>query len=125
LVSNRKPGLLRRIIIRLIINAAAIYLTALVISGIHLSGWKAILLVAVLFGIVNTVIKPFVWIASCLLQLLTLGLFTLIINALMLYLTEWFADKLELNFTIDNFLSAFLGALLISAVSFILSKFIK
>ena len=125
MVSNKKPGLLHRIIIRLIINAAAIYLTAQVISGIDLSGWKAILLVAVIFGIVNSVIKPFVRIASCLLQVLTLGLFTLVINALMLYMTEWIAEKLELNFTIDNFFSAFLGALLISIVSFILSKFLK
>lgn len=124
-MANKKSGLLHRIIIRLIINAAAIYLAAQVISGIHLSGWKAILLVAVIFGIINSLIKPFVFLATCLLQLLTLGLFTLIINAAMLYLTEWFAEQLELDFTIDDFLSALLGAILISIVSFILSKFLK
>ncbi|MBM3131981.1 MAG: phage holin family protein [Chloroflexi bacterium] len=115
-------GFVYRLIVRLAINAAAICVAAWAISGIHLEGWKAILLVTVIFGLVNALIKPFVWVASCCLQCLTLGLFTLVINAAMLYLTEWFAGIWDLNFTIDNFLSAFLGALLISAVSFVLAK---
>lgn len=122
---SRRPGCIHRLLIRLVINAAALYLAALVISGIHLEGLKSIIVVAVIFGVVNTFIKPLLWLASCFLQLLTFGLFTLIINALMLYVTHWFADSLDLSFDIDNFLSAFLGALFISIVSFILSKFLK
>lgn len=118
-------GWIYRLLIRLAINAAAIYVAALAISGIHLEGWKAIVLVAVIFGLVNAVIKPFVWVASCCLQCLTLGLFTLVINAGMLYLTEWFADLGNLDFTIDNLLSAFLGALLISAVSLGLTRLLE
>ncbi len=122
---SRRPGCIHRLLIRLIINAAALYLAAQVISGIHLEGLKSIIVVAVIFGVVNAFIKPVLWLVSCFLQLLTFGLFTLIINALMLYVTHWFADSLDLNFDIDNFISAFLGALLISIVSFILSKFLK
>lgn len=118
-------GWIYRLIIRLVINAAAIYVAALAISGIHLEGWKAIILVAVIFGLVNALIRPFVWAASCCLQCLTLGLFTLVINAGMLYLTEWFASLGDLRFTIDNFLSAFLGALLISAVSLALTRLLE
>ena len=122
---SRRPGCIHRLLIRLVINAAALYLAAQVISGIHLEGLKSIIVVAVIFGLVNAFIKPVMWLASCFLQLLTLGLFTLVINALMLYVTHWFADSLDLSFDIDNFLSAFLGALFISIVSFILSKFLK
>ena len=125
---SKRPGCIHRLLIRLVINAAALYVASLVITGIHLEGLKSIIIVAVIFGVVNAFIKPVLWLASCFLQLLTFGLFTLIINALMLYVTHWFADSadsLNLKFEIDNFLSAFLGALLISIVSFILSKFLK
>lgn len=112
-------------IIRLLINAAALMLAAMVISGIHMEGWTTIVVVAVIFGLVNALIKPFVFVASCCLQILTLGLFTLVINALMLYVTEWAAQQLDADFEIDNFLSAFLGALFISVVSALLSRILK
>ncbi len=65
-----KPGLVKNILIRFLINAAAIYMAALIIPGIHLAGWKAILLVAALFGLVNTIIKPLVSFLTCLIQYL-------------------------------------------------------
>ena len=120
-----KPGFIQKFIVRVFINASALYVAALLISGIHLGGWKAILLVALIFGLVNAFIKPLVSLITCLLRVITLGLFTLVINAGMLYLTEWFAHRLDLDFDIDNFLSAFLGALIVSVVSFILSKVLK
>ena len=122
---SRKPGLIQRFILRFIINAVALYVASLLISGIHLDGWKAILLVAVIFGLVNAFIKPLVSLITCLFRVITLGLFTLVINIGMLYLTEWFAHRLDLAFDIDNVLSAFLGALTVSVVSFILSKILK
>ncbi|MFC1847272.1 phage holin family protein [Chloroflexota bacterium] len=114
-----------RLLIRFVINAAAIYVAAQLISGIHLVGWDAIIFVAIIFGLVNTFIKPLVSLITCLIQIITLGLFTLVINAGMLYFTAWLAQKFDLAFYIDNFLSAFLGALIVSVISFILSRIFK
>ncbi len=122
---SKKPGLINRFLIRFFINAAAIYVAAQLISGIHLAGWDAILLAALIFGLVNTFIKPLVSLITCLIQVITLGLFTLVINAGILYFTAWLAQRLGLAFSIDNFLSAFLGALIVSVISFILSKILK
>ncbi len=121
----RKPGIIQRLLIRFLINAAAIYAAAQIISGIHLVGWDAIVFVAIIFGLVNALIKPLVSLITCLIQVITLGLFTLVINAGMLYVTAWLAQKFGLAFYIDNFLSAFLGALIVSVISFILSKVLK
>ena len=122
---SRKPGLIRKFLIRFIINAIALYVASQLISGIHLVGWDAILLAAIIFGLVNAFIKPLVSLITCLIQVITMGLFTLVINAGMLYLTAWLAQRLSLDFSIDNFPSAFLGALIVSVVSFILSKTLK
>lgn len=124
-MSNNKPGCLPGLLIRFLVNAAAIYVAAEVIPGIHLSGWEATLFVTVIFGLVNAFIKPFVALATCLIYVLTLGLFTFIVNGAMLYLTAWLAGKFNLAFSVDNFLSAFLGALIVSIVSFILSKLLR
>jgi len=100
-------------------------MAALLIPGIHLAGWNAILFVTIIFGLVNTIIKPLVSLITCLIQVITLGLFTLVINAGMLYLTAWLAQRFGLAFTIENYLSAFLGALVVSLISFILSKILR
>ncbi len=121
----KKPGLIKRFLIRFFVNAAAIYVAAQLIPGIHLAGWDAILLAALIFGLVNTFIKPLVSLITCLIQVITLGLFTLVINAGILYFTAWLAQRFGLAFSIDNFLSAFLGALIVSVISFILSKILK
>ena len=121
----KKPGIIERFLIRFLINAVAIYVAAQLISGIHLIDWDAIVFVAIIFGLVNTLIKPLVSFITCLIQVITLGLFTLVVNAGMLYFTAWLAQKFSLGFYIDNFLSAFLGALIVSVISFILSKILK
>ncbi len=123
--SENKPGCLLGLELRFVINAAAIYLASKVVPGIHLEGWQAILFVTVIFGLVNALIKPLVKLATCLIYVITLGLFTFIVNALMLYFTAWLAGKFGLSFSIDNFLSAFLGALIVSIVSFVLSKLLR
>ena len=120
-----KPGCMARLLIQFLINAAAIFVAAQLVSGIHLEGWKAIVFVTIIFGLVNTLIKPLVLLVTCLIQVITFGLFTLIVNAGMLYFTAWLARNFGLDFSIDNFLSAFLGALVVSVVSFILSRIIK
>jgi putative membrane protein len=105
---------MRNLIIRLFVNAIALWVAAQLVSGIELTGnfWP-ILLVAAVFGLVNALIKPIVMIFSFPFLILTLGLFTIVINALMLLLTAAIVDAL----TVSGFWSAVLGSLVISVVS--------
>ena len=106
-----------RIIIRLLINAAALWVAAYLIDGIGLEGDAlSILIVAAIFGLVNAFIKPIVKLLSLPVRIITLGLFAIVINAAMLGLTAAVSDAL----TVDGFVSALLGALVISVVSAVL-----
>lgn len=111
---------------RVIVNALALAATAWLLPGITVGGnqWVTILLVAVVFGIINAVIKPIFSFVTCGLYVLTLGLFTFIANALMLWITQFVAGWFGLEFTIDTFWTAIVGAIIISIVSFILSMFV-
>ncbi len=116
-------------VIRVLINGVAIWLAQLILSGLEIvpedaSGWQEfwiILAIALVFGVVNAVVKPLVQILSIPLYILTLGLFTLIVNALMLLLTEWITEFTDWGLRIDGFWDAVWGALIISIVSFVLS----
>ncbi len=112
------------LVIRLAINAVALWVAARLISGIEIEGWGSLLAVAVIFGFVNAVIKPVVHILGCPLTCLTFGIFALVINAAMLALTAWIAGLFDLNMSIDGFWPALWGALLISIVSAILSAIV-
>ena len=107
-------------IVRLIVNAVALLLVAYLIPGVHVSGPGAALIAALILGIVNAVLKPILVILSLPLEILTLGLFTLVINAALFYLVA----KLGLGLTVANFGAAFLGALVLSIVAFVLSSFV-
>ena len=118
-------------LIRLLINAVALLITAWIIPGIHLgaagpnptrNGWATLLIVALIFGLVNAVIRPILILLSLPLEILTLGLFIFVINAFMLLLTSWIAQAVGVGFRVDKFLAALLGALIISIVSFVLSR---
>jgi putative membrane protein len=112
------------LLISWLINAAALALAARFIPGIDITGdsaWVAVALMAVIFGLVNALIRPLVRFLTCLINMITLGLFTLVINTLMLMLSSWIAEQLSVGFRVDGFFPAFLGALLISVVSFVLS----
>jgi putative membrane protein len=118
-------------LLSLVINAVALLITAWVIPGIHLGAagphpttndWVTLLIVALIFGLVNAVIRPILILLSLPLEIITLGLFIFVINALMLLLTSWIAQALGLGFRVDKFLAALLGALIISVVSFVLSR---
>ncbi len=110
-----------RLIIKLLVNAAALWVAGELITGIDLTGgFWTILLVALIFGIINTFIKPVLKLLSFPVIILSLGLFTLIINAAMLSLTAALSDSLS----IENFWSAVLGAVVISVVSALLSIFV-
>ena len=113
-----------KLIISWLINAAALALAAAIVPGIETTGdeaWVAVALMAIIFGLVNALIRPLVKLLTCLLNALTLGLFTLVINALMLWLSSWIAGQLAIGFQVDGFVPAFLGALLITVVSFALN----
>jgi putative membrane protein len=105
-----------------IINTIAIMLAIKFVPGIVYTGdWLGILIVGIVFGLVNTFIKPFVKLFTIPLLILTLGLFTFIINALMLKLTSLLSEQFGLGFHVVGFKPAILGALLISLVSMALS----
>ena len=76
---------------------------------------------ALIFGVVNFLVKPVVKLLSLPLLILTLGLFTLVVNALMLLLTSWLADQFDLSFHVDGFWTAVVGGLIISVVSWALN----
>jgi putative membrane protein len=109
---------MRNILIRLFVNAIALWVAARLVSGIHLTEefWPVIFVAAV-FGIVNALIKPVALLLSLPFLFLTLGLFTLVINALMLLLTDAMMGALE----IDGFWPALLGSVIISVVSILFS----
>lgn len=109
---------MQNLIIRIFVNAVALWVAARLVGGIDLVGefWPVILVAAV-FGLVNALIKPLALLLSLPFLILTLGLFTIVVNALMLMLTAALLDAL----TVDGFWPAVLGALLISLVSFLFS----
>jgi len=115
-------------ILRVLINGVAIWLATELLSGLTIEGADStgskigiILLIALIFGIVNAVVKPIVKVLSIPLYILTLGLFTLVVNALMLLLTSWITSFTDWHLVIDGFWWAVGGALIISVVSFVLS----
>lgn len=114
---------MRHLLLRLIINAIALFAATQVgIPGLRFDGdWKTLVVVAFIFGLVNALIRPLLALLTCPLILLTLGLFTLIINAAMLALTGWLAQHFNLGFTVDGFWAAFVGALIVSLVSWALA----
>ena len=108
-------------LLKLLINAAALWCAARFIDGINYTGsWQGIVGLALVFGVVNTFIRPVLSFFSFPVTVLTLGLFTLVINALMLMLTAWIAVRLHIAFTVSGFVPALLGAVCVSVLSTIL-----
>lgn len=112
-------------LVRLIINAAALWVAVRVVSGISYQGsWIPFFGVALLFGALNAVVRPILKLLTLPLLLLTLGLFTFVINGIMLWLTAGLARSLGVQFYVSGFWAAFWGALVVSVVSTILSWFV-
>jgi putative membrane protein len=118
------------IVLRLVCSAIAVWLATL-IPGISVNAettWGTIgtlLLVAVIFGVINAVIKPIVKLVGCAFYVLTLGLIGLVVNGLLFWLVSVISGALGIPFHVDNFWSAVLGALLVSIVSFVLGLVVK
>jgi putative membrane protein len=111
-------------LLRLLINAAALWVAIQLVDGIeHRGSWWSLLFVALVFGVLNASIRPLLKLLSLPIILLTLGLFIFVINALMLLMTGWVSGLLDLGFDVDGFWDAFFGGLIVSIVSLLLSMF--
>jgi putative membrane protein len=109
-------------LIRWLVNAAALWVATRLVPGVtYVGGWVPFLGVALVFGIVNAFIRPVAKVLTFPLIIVTLGLFSLIVNGLMLWLTGALSDALDLGFHVRGFWAAFLGALVVSIVSTLLS----
>lgn len=115
------------LIVRLLASAAALAVAAALVDGIAIAkvttteGLITLLGVALIFGLINTFVRPIVRLLTLPLFILTLGLFTFVVNALMLLLTSAVSDRLDLSFRVDGFGAALLGALVVSVVSFLIN----
>jgi putative membrane protein len=119
---------MRRFLVRLVINAVALWLTTLIILGVHVVSYApgagpailTYLLVALIFGIVNGVIGNLIRIVAFPLYILTLGLIALIVNTLLLLLVAWLSTLIGFGLVIDTFWSGFWGALVLAIISFLI-----
>jgi putative membrane protein len=113
---------MRSVLLHWLLNAAALWIAAYLLPGLEFRGGLTdLLLVAAVFGIVNSLLRPILTVLTCPLIVLTLGLFTLVINALMLLVTGWLSARWDLGFAVSGFWAAFLGGLVVGFVSLLLS----
>lgn len=116
-----------KLLLRILIPAAALGIAHLLVSGIelttssNLSKAGTLIVVALIFGVVNAVLKPIVKAVGCLFYVLTLGLIGLVVNGLLLWLCSWVAGKLSLPFHITGFWPAFWGAIIVGVVGWLLN----
>lgn len=112
-------------LVRWAMLAVAVWVAAELVGGIHLEGWQSILVVALILGLLNALVKPILLLLTLPLTIITLGLFVLVLNAALLGLTAWIAGQFDnILFEVDGFWAAFFGALIITLVTWILSLFI-
>ncbi len=115
-----------KFILRWAINAAAIFLAIRFVPGIHLqSGWVSVIWLALIFGLVNAFLRPLLQLLTCPLIILTLGLFTLVINTFLLWLTGQIGQFFGIGITMDGFWPAFLGGVVVTVVSVVLTLLLK
>src|SRR5512143_287396 len=115
-----------KFVLRWVINAVAIFLAIRFVPGITLgSGWLGIVWLALIFGLVNAFLRPLLQLLTCPLIILTLGLFTLLINTFLFWLTAQIGSFFGIGITMDGFWPAFLGGLVITVVSVVLSMILR
>jgi putative membrane protein len=115
-----------KFILRWVVNAIALFLAVYLVPGVNLQGgWVSILWLALIFGLINAFLRPLLKLLTCPLIILTLGLFTLLINTFLFWLTSQVGQAFGIGFTIDGFWPAFLGGLVVTVVSVIMSLILK
>ena len=113
-------------LLRLLVNAAALWVATRVVPGVSFTGGALPMLgVALVFGIINAILRPIAMILTFPILIVTLGLFTLVINGVMLLVTSALSDTLGLGFHVSSFWAAFWGALVVTIVSWLLSMLLK
>jgi putative membrane protein len=119
-----------RFVLRTLATAVALWVATALLDGITVSGsstWADVLTliaVAIIFGLVNAVIKPIIQVLGCLFYIVTLGLIAFVVNALLFLLVSWLADLLHLPFHVDGFWTALLGAVIVGIVSWAINLLI-
>lgn len=116
-----------KFVLRWAINVVGIYLAVWIVPGIDYSkgDWTGFLWLALIMGLLNALLRPLLKLLTCPLIVLTLGLFTLVINTVIFWLTSNIGQSLGLGLTVDGFWSAFLGGLIVSVVSIVLTMILK
>src|ERR1700690_2529897 len=114
-----------KFILRWVINAIAIFLAIKFVPGIHLNNLLSIIWLALIFGLVNAFLRPLLKLLTCPLIILTLGLFTLLINTFLFWLTGQIGQFIGIHLTINGFWPAFFGGLVVSVVSVVLTLILK
>jgi putative membrane protein len=116
-----------RILIKLVVTAFALWLATLLVPGIHLHAHTTagkvttLVVVALIFGIINAVLKPIAKAIGCLAYAITFGLISIVVNGLLFWLTSWVAHELGVPFHIDGFVPAVLGALIVGIVGWLIT----
>jgi putative membrane protein len=109
-------------VIQIAINAIALWAAVNIVPGVHFAGeWWKLVLVAIAFSLVNTYVRPILRVLTLPISVLTLGIFLIVINALMLLLVSAVSEQLKLGFTVADFGAAFLGAIVVALVGFLLA----
>jgi putative membrane protein len=116
-----------RFLVRLVINAVALYAAVALIPGIRpeTDNWISYIWLALIFGIINAILRPILVVVGCPFLILTLGLGGLLINTLLFYLAGLIGQSFGVGFSVDGFVPAFLGALIVSIVGFALSSVLR
>jgi putative membrane protein len=120
-----------KILLRIIVAAAALGVAAWVVPGIVVAGHgdakkaETLLVVAIIFGIINAVLKPIIKTVGCAFYVLTLGLVAVVVNGLLLWLASYVAGKLSLPFHVTGFVAAIEGALIVGAVTWVLHLILR
>jgi putative membrane protein len=116
-----------RILIKLLGTAVAVWVATVLVSGIHVHAHTTagkvttLIVVALIFGVINAVLKPIAKTIGCLAYAVTFGLISIVVNGLLFWLTSWVAQQLTVPFHIDGFVPALLGALIVGIVGWLLS----
>jgi len=117
-----------KLLVRWVIVSLALFAAAWIVPGIRVEGtaWIVYAIMAIVLGLANVIVRPLLKLLTCPLIILTLGLFTLVVNGVTLWLSSWIAvNWLGVGFYVDGFWAAFFGALVVSIVTVVLSAVVK
>lgn len=117
-----------KLLVRWLVTSAALFAAAYLVPGIRVmdpAAWKVYIIMALILGLVNALIRPLLTVMSCPLIILTLGVFTLVVNAVSFLIAARIAESMGVGFYVDGFWSAFLGAVVVSVVSIIFNLALK